>query len=156
MLAHDAVASRSGGPAPRSHPIPSLLQIIYSSRPFGYDAATLSGILLHARQANPRDGITGALICRRDIYLQLLEGPAAAVKAAFARIRRDDRHLDIRLHVSEAVTTRLFADWAMLHDPARSVIWPEAELTDARLAQLTPAEARQVFVALAAEVRRVS
>ncbi|MBF9046538.1 blue light sensor protein [Rhodobacterales bacterium LSUCC0031] len=127
-----------------------LIQLIYSSRPFGYDEATLSGILLQARQANKRDGITGALICRRDIYLQLLEGPEKAVRAAYARIRQDDRHLELRLHVTEPVAQRLFGNWAMLHDPAKSLIWSPEELTDTRRAALFPAELRRVFDRLAA------
>jgi hypothetical protein len=106
--------------------------------------------LLQARQANQRDAVTGALICRRDIYLQLLEGPEAAVRSAYDRIRRDDRHLEVRLHIDEPVPTRLFADWAMLHDPAQSLIWPPEALTDARRAALTPTEIRRVFAELAA------
>lgn len=130
--------------------ISDLIQLVYSSRPFGYDEATLSGILLDARKGNQRDGITGALICRRDIYLQLLEGPAGAVKAAYDRIRRDDRHLEIHLHLTERVTDRLFADWAMLHDPAQSLIWSPDALTEAKRADLPPADLRRVFADLSA------
>ena len=61
-----------------------LIQLIYASRPFGFDDATLNAILMDARRSNPRHGITGALVCRSDIYLQLLEGPAAAVDSTFA------------------------------------------------------------------------
>jgi hypothetical protein len=108
----------------------------------------LSGILLHARQGNQRGGITGALICRRDIYLQLLEGPTAAVQAVYERIRRDDRHLEVREHVNERVPARLFGDWAMLHDPAQSLIWSPEALTDAKRASLTPTEVRHIFAEL--------
>lgn len=141
---------RRDRPATGARPISDLIQLVYSSRPFGYDQATLSGILLDARQANQRDGITGALICRRDIYLQLLEGPAAAVRAAYDRIRRDDRHLDLQMHLSERVSGRLFADWAMLHDPAQSLIWSPDALTDAKRADLLPADLRRVFADLSA------
>jgi hypothetical protein len=127
------------------------MQLVYSSRPFGFDEAMLAGILLDARQANTRDGITGALICRRDIYLQLLEGPATAVKASYGRIRRDDRHVEVRLHVSEPVTERLFADWAMLHDPAQSLAWTPADIADNLLERVSPAEVRKVFETLAAQ-----
>ena len=41
-----------------------LTQLIYTSRPFGFDAHTLDDILLGARRNNERDGITGALVCR--------------------------------------------------------------------------------------------
>jgi hypothetical protein len=52
----------------------TLFRAVYSSRPFGFDSAILNGILVDARRSNERDGITGALICRGDIYLQWLEG----------------------------------------------------------------------------------
>ena len=86
----------------------NLFRAIYSSRPFGFDQGILNGILLDARRANERDGITGALICRGDIYLQWLEGPEDKVRDALARIRRDDRHLDVTLHVAEPVAERVF------------------------------------------------
>ena len=40
----------------------SLFRALYTSRPFGFDTGILNGILLDARRANARDGITGALI----------------------------------------------------------------------------------------------
>jgi len=59
-----------GQDAPRTEVIPmDIFQAIYSSQPLGFDSAILSGILLDARRCNTRDGITGALICRADIYL---------------------------------------------------------------------------------------
>lgn len=102
--------------------IPDLVRLIYSSRPFGYDGATLAGILLDARRCNARDGVTGALVCRQDIYLQFLEGPRSVVQAAYDRIRRDDRHLEVTMRVLETCDDRLFQYWAMLHDPASTWI----------------------------------
>ena len=106
----------------------TIRQLIYSSRPFGYDSAMLGGILIAARRNNRRDGLTGALICRHDIYLQLLEGPDDAVTAAYARIVRDDRHLDLAVLSSTAVAARMFPQWDMLDDPARSWLWSPAEI----------------------------
>ena len=51
------------------------MQLIYASRPFGYDELTLTSILMQARKNNARNGITGALVCRDDLFLQILEGP---------------------------------------------------------------------------------
>ena len=39
-----------------------VFRAIYTSRPFGFDQAMLSGILIDARHANIRDGITGELL----------------------------------------------------------------------------------------------
>jgi len=125
------------------------LQIIYSSQPFGYDEATLNGVLLDARRCNLRDGVTGALVCRQDVYLQLLEGPAETVRASFERISRDDRHTDVRLHVSRSVSDRMFGQWAMLHDPARSSIWSSSEISGGALDRATAEDFVAMFEAIA-------
>ncbi len=128
-----------------------LHRLIYASRPFGFDAALLGGIMVGARRNNRRDGLTGALICRADLYLQLLEGPAAAVDAAFARIARDDRHLDVEPLVSEAVETRLFPAWDMLDDPARSWLWTPREVADGAVTAAEPGAVLAVFERIAGE-----
>ncbi len=129
-----------------------LIQLIYSSRPFGYDEVTLSAILLVARRNNPHDAITGALICRQDLYLQLLEGPQAAVEARYSSIARDRRHVEVVKRVSRPVTERLFPNWAMRDDPARSWMWTAAEVDQGALDRAPPAEFISVFTRLAAEV----
>ena len=129
-----------------------LVQIIYSSQPFGFDEALLAGILVDARRCNARDGITGALICRRDVFLQLLEGPEDRVLGAFERIGRDDRHVDVGLHVREAAPERLFGDWAMLHDPARSWLLAQGDASGSGLERVRAADVRGIFAALAAEL----
>jgi len=130
----------------------TIRQLIYSSQPFGYGAAMLGGILVAARRNNHRDGLTGALICRHDIYLQLLEGPAAAVAAAFARIVRDDRHLDVVELRSTDVGDRLFPRWDMLDDPARSWLWSPAEIAGGAITAAPATAVVGVFERLAAEL----
>lgn len=127
----------------------TLKQIVYSSQPFGFDAATLGNLLVNARHNNRRDGLTGALVCRRDIYLQLLEGPPPQVDQTMSRIRGDDRHLEIMLRVERTVTRRLFDGWDMLHDPARSWIYSEAEIDGGILDRVPPADIMGIFGALA-------
>ena len=83
-------------------------QLIYMSQPFGYDSAILAGILATARRKNPIRDITGALICRQDVYLQLIEGDAAAIDALYERIVTDDRHLEVTLLSRAEVADRLF------------------------------------------------
>lgn len=128
-------------------------QIIYASQPFGYDDGTLGAILLDARRCNKRDGITGALVCRHDIYLQLIEGPGAAVEAAFGRISRDDRHANINRLVDRDVSDRMFGQWEMLHDPATSWLWPAQDIADGALERATPDEITAVFRTLEAKVK---
>jgi hypothetical protein len=129
----------------------TLFRAVYSSRPFGFDQGILNGVLLDARQANERDGITGALICRGDIYLQWLEGPEDRVRKALARIERDDRHVEVTLHVAEPVAERVFGDWAMLHDPAVTWIWSQEEVADGAVDRSTPEEVTGFFMRLRRE-----
>lgn len=127
----------------------NLFRAVYTSIPFGFDEAILNGILVQARRANERDGITGALICRADIYLQWLEGPEDKVRATIARIERDDRHLEVQVHVAETASMRLFGDWAMLHDPAQTWIWSQAEIADGAIDRATAQEVTGFFTQLA-------
>ncbi len=126
-------------------------QLIYMSEPFGFDDGMLNGILSISRRNNTRDGLTGALVCRRDIYLQLLEGPESAVEAAYARIKSDDRHLAVVRLLSEPADVRLFPDWAMLDDPARSWLWSEAEVGAGAVKEASAADVRGVFERVARE-----
>ncbi len=129
-----------------------LLQLVYASRPFGFDGVTLTAILFDARRCNTRDNITGALICRDDLFLQLLEGPVAAVEAAYARIRADDRHIEVRelLRREIAEDARMFGDWAMKDDPATSLIWSRADVAAGVPEQADEAAVLAVFAQLAA------
>lgn len=130
-----------------------LVHIIYASQPFGYDDAVLAGILLDARRCNKRDGITGALICRADIYVQMLEGPEAQVIRALERIRQDDRHANVRVLASGPVDHRMFGAWDMLHDPAQSWLWSRDEIGQGALDTATPEEVLAVFHKLAQTAR---
>ncbi|TGD66417.1 BLUF domain-containing protein [Tabrizicola sp. WMC-M-20] len=128
-----------------------LLQLVYASRPFGFDQPTLTAILFDARRCNTRDDITGALICRDDVFLQLLEGPAPVVEAAYARIRKDDRHLEVRELLCRVIADdqRMFAGWAMKDDPATSLIWSREEVADGVPERAGEAAVLAVFAQLA-------
>ncbi len=128
-------------------------QMIYRSQPFGFDQAMLAGILSQARLNNPRDDITGALVCRHDLYLQLIEGPAAAIDALYARIRIDDRHGDVRLLLMDEVDERMFPDWAMLHDEPSSQFWAPGEVAAGALDTASPATLRAAFRSLTEHVQ---
>ena len=59
-------------------------------------------------------GITGVLMTSGGLFFQVIEGPAAAVDALWAKIKDDPRHRDVLLVSSdEKVRDRLFPDWAM-------------------------------------------
>jgi hypothetical protein len=126
-------------------------QLIYASRPFGFEAGMLDDILLAARGRNARDGLTGALLCRHDIFVQLLEGTRDKVTAAFGRILRDDRHVEVALLWCGDAAARLFPDWTMRDDPVRSWMWDREAVAAGAVAGATMEEARQIFARLSRE-----
>ena len=122
-----------------------ITQLIYMSQPFGFDSATLSGILATARRNNPKHEVTGALICRQDIYLQLLEGSAEAIDSLFENILADTRHMEVKLLSRAEVADRMFPDWAMLHDPAHSWHWSPDDVSRGAIAKASAEELQSVF-----------
>ena len=123
-------------------------RLIYRSQPFGFDRSMLAGILSAARRNNPQMGITGALICRHDLYLQLIEGPADAIDTLYARIIADDRHANVELLLSEDMGERLFPNWAMLDDEARSLFWSAEDVAGGALEAASPEELHAPFIRL--------
>ena len=131
--------------------IMQLVHLIYTSQPFGYDDPTLGAILTAARHFNQRDSITGCLICREDIFLQLLEGPADVVNAAYARISRDGRHVGVVKLFAGDIAARMFPDWDMKHDPARSWMWTPAQVEMGAVRRASADEVLAVFRRVANE-----
>ncbi|MCU4654763.1 BLUF domain-containing protein [Roseibacterium sp. SDUM158016] len=132
-----------------------LIRLIYTSRPFGFDQGMLNGILLQARRNNAEDDITGALICRADLYIQLLEGPADKVAACYARIRRDDRHVEVTLRHKGPAPHRMFAGWAMRDDPAQSWMWDREAVADGALDLEGPEAFQAIFARLRSQLPEV-
>ncbi len=129
----------------------SLIQLAYASRPFGFDAGTLNAILFESRENNARDFITGVLICREDLYLQLLEGPEASVMSTFGRIAQDDRHLDVTPILRAEVASRLFGGWAMRDDAVRSWMWSMKAVAEGAVERASPNDVIAVFQRLSLE-----
>jgi Sensors of blue-light using FAD len=107
--------------------------------------------LTSARHFNRRDNITGSLICREDIFLQLLEGPPEAVDAAYARIARDGRPIRVVKLFTSAIAARTFPGWDMRHDPARSWIWTPKAVEAGAVRKASVPELLAVFARIAAE-----
>ncbi|WP_299042758.1 BLUF domain-containing protein [uncultured Tateyamaria sp.] len=91
-----------------------MIRHVYTSLSLGpLNPSALSDILNTARRNNARDGLTGMLIYHNDRFLQVLEGPDAAVEDCLRRIEVDERHRRMRPLLSEQVTERLFTRWRM-------------------------------------------
>ena len=130
------------------------MQLIYASRPFGYDDLTLTSVLMQARENNARNGITGALICREDVFLQILEGPRDLVTSTFSRILRDERHVDVVNLLSSEIHRRLFPEWSMRHDPAQSWMWTPEEVARGAIGRASDQEILGIFERLARQPAR--
>ncbi len=128
-------------------------QLIYRSQPFGFDHAMLAGILIQARRNNRRNDITGALICRGDVYLQLIEGPTQAIDALYSQILCDDRHCNVRMVHSEMIDERIFPEWEMLDDELPTLTWSQAEIEDGAVERAGSQELHAVFEKIADKAR---
>ncbi len=89
-------------------------RIVYSSAAVGsVDEQTLSDILAAARLRNARRDITGMLLYRDGVFLQLLEGSRVEVDLVMEAIRRDPRHRRLTLLLDERIEARAFPAWSM-------------------------------------------
>jgi hypothetical protein len=109
-----------------------MLQLIYVSSVRDPQSTDPEAILAVSRRNNRRDQVTGLLYYDGRRFLQALEGPAAAVEAAVARIQADARHRAIVILSRRDIAEREFGDWSMAY---RS---PEAGIDDfvAKVSQL--------------------
>ncbi|GAA0557122.1 BLUF domain-containing protein [Rhizomicrobium electricum] len=95
-------------------PIYQLMYVSTASWPLNTDE--LSAILDVSRAKNQRANVTGLLLHIDQGFLQILEGPEAAVMEIFRPIERDRRHFGIRVLVQQHVAERLFGGWSMGFD----------------------------------------
>jgi len=77
--------------------------------------AQIEQILEKSRRNNAQVGVTGALMFNAGHFIQVLEGPPAAVEATFERIQQDDRHGDVALIQFEPIAQRGFSNWSMAY-----------------------------------------
>jgi len=101
----------------------SLVELVYTSRASRrFTEAALEALLAHARSNNGHREISGVLLYHDGTFLQILEGPPAAVEALFERVTRDPRHAEVVVLRRREIEERRFAQWAMgfVADEARA------------------------------------
>ena len=128
-----------------------LMQLVYCSQPFGFSLEILSAILVASRANNRKYDITGALICRSDIFLQLLEGPEQQVKNTYDAIQNDDRHVNVYNLIDRPIEKRLFPAWAMKDDPVKTWMWSREEVSNGIVKSLSEKKVEEVFLKLSKE-----
>ncbi|WP_071688771.1 BLUF domain-containing protein [Nioella sediminis] len=88
-----------------------------AERPFSQE--DLGELLRHSRARNEKDGVTGCLVYRfnedfrRGNFIQVLEGPDAAIDDVWRRISNDTRHHTIVVIDEGPIDDRMFSNWSM-------------------------------------------
>jgi hypothetical protein len=130
--------------------------ILYRSRATQpWTMAELTDLVTHSHPYNTYRDITGLLCYSEGQFVQLLEGPEAAVLELYAAIRQDPRHEQIETLSDAAGPTHWFADWRMalttpppptfhwllshLEDRSRPVELPQEPIADPYLVTLLEA-----------------
>ena len=97
-----------------------MFELIYSSIAItALDDDELEVLLGRSRHHNEINGITGLLLhvhtesTRTAFFVQLLEGPEAAVERTYERIANDELHHDLRVLSRGPSGDRKFGDWSM-------------------------------------------
>ena len=91
-----------------------MFQLIYTSREFRpMSDADLKRIVSRSQIRNQKDGITGFLYYSAGTFLQMLEGEEATVRATFARIQDDYRHVISTVIFEGKSEKRMFSNWSM-------------------------------------------
>ena len=93
-----------------------LFRLVYASRsliPEERVPVEIPRILDMARRHNAAQDITGALLFSADGFVQVLEGPMAAVERLFEHIQCDPRHADVVVLEAGPLPARDFEGWSM-------------------------------------------
>lgn len=114
-MEEDAFLARmaAGTVIPGMGGVPLYFLLYVSSATHPMDRPQLDALLTQARAFNGAHGITGFLLYRDGLFMQMLEGTRDAVRALFERIRQDGRHRDVRVVVEGGLDQRVFPDWSM-------------------------------------------
>jgi hypothetical protein len=78
-------------------------------------AADIQGIVEKARIKNTKNNVTGLMLFRARMFLQLLEGEKKDVLAIFQKIAADPRHQDVEIIFEAEIkdASKLFPSWQM-------------------------------------------
>jgi hypothetical protein len=83
-----------------------------SSAKHPFSDRELEVLLARARETNARNDVTGLLIYAKGAFIQVIEGPVAAIDGVCERIAKDARH-QILMRSERQIQTRQFSDWTM-------------------------------------------
>ena len=91
-----------------------IVQLIYISHAIKkMSPQELNRILMDARPANEAKHITGMLLYRDGLFIQVLEGDEQAIEQLLVNLKKDTRHRDVHVVSKQVVKHREFSDWSM-------------------------------------------
>lgn len=73
----------------------------------------LLDIAIQATRNNQKNDITGLLVYEGTHFLQIIEGPVAAVDKTFEVIRSDKRHKNVTVLLDTETDERQYTDWGL-------------------------------------------
>ncbi|MEM7030631.1 MAG: BLUF domain-containing protein, partial [Chloroflexota bacterium] len=92
----------------------NLISIVYVSTAVDLFSETeLINLLEVSRKNNEAKSITGLLLYARGNFIQLIEGPEAAIDNLYEKICRDPRHHHLTLLGRQPIAERHFPYWSM-------------------------------------------
>lgn len=106
-----------------------------------------------AQTLNGIDGVSGLLIFNGTHFLQIVEGPPAAVRELLGRLGSDPRHSGIEVRDERMIDERLFGDWSMKLVRVRSHFMLAQEDVALQLPSALPEHVRERILAM---VERIS
>jgi hypothetical protein len=81
----------------------------------------LETLLIDARDFNKKNGVTGVLICHKDLFMQCIEGSKDSLNKAYKRITDSSQHKDIIKVFDSSINELSFPNWVMgLSRPVKS------------------------------------
>lgn len=91
-----------------------MFQLIYASHAKqAFGEIELISLLKAARTKNLKLNITGMLLYKDGIFMQLLEGDEAAVRKLFSTIQHDNRHEKVVVLFEKNCAHSVLSDWSM-------------------------------------------
>lgn len=93
----------------------ALKQLVYTSEAvIDTQAIVTSQFTEKIQQNNAELEVTGALIWRKQKFMQVIEGPSDSINRLFAKLLRDPRHGNLVLISERIISEREFPNWQML------------------------------------------
>ena len=86
-----------------------------------FNESELEKILAAAEKNNPSVSVTGCLVYKNGIFLQLLEGDSKDLDTIYSKISKDPRHENIAKLYRGRIQDRLFPDWSMAYREGREI-----------------------------------